>query len=301
MANTASGRCFDAASWATNFKIMHGWRKFSQGFQDSVLHSLFHESNLGTRNRQYVEFGFHVKDVEGSGPGSVIGRHPTLAELPPAGANTELLQRHGWGGVRFDGDEEDKAHVPNMRKEFLTPFNIVQVFRKHNVTTQVDYVSIDVDSCDMWIFLALTDTYRPAVVSIEYQASYLLNESISNVCVRPQDPHYRAFFTTTKFTKQHWGFSSSLAAMVKAGTKRDYSLVWVEPYLDAFFVRNDLICRQKDGTPSVWQLNEENYGFATGLPLHAGRVPRKRDLTKLAKTFVKDGQELLDTWTIKYE
>ena len=255
---------------------------------------------------QYVEFGFHVKDVQGTGPGSVMekavaGRHPTVAELPPAGANTELLQRHGWSGVRFDGDEEDKARVPNMHKAFLTPFNIVHVFRSHNVSTEVDYVSIDVDSCDLWIFLALTDTYRPAVVTIEYQASYLLNESISNVCVRPQDPSNRAFFSTNKFTKQHWGYSASLAALSKAGSKRGYSLVWVEPYLDAFFVRNDLLCRQADGTPSVWQFNKANYGSATGLHIHAGRVPRYRDLTNLAKEFVASGQELVDAWTVKYE
>merc|ERR1712166_307565 len=107
----------------------------------------------------------------------------SIAELSSAGANSELLQRQGWSGVRFDGDEEDRAKVPNMHKAFLTPFNVLHVFRAHNVTTEVDYVSIDIDSCDLWIFLALTDTYRPAVVSVEYQANYFFNESITNVCV----------------------------------------------------------------------------------------------------------------------
>ena len=299
--------CFDAASWATHFKAGNGWRKFSQGYQDSVLHSLFRKSNLGTHNKQYVEFGFHTNDVDGTGPGSanhrrVVGRHPmSLAELSSAGANSELLQRQGWSGVRFDGDEEDRAKVPNMHKAFLTPFNVVHVFRAHNVTTEVDYVSIDIDSCDLWIFLALTDTYRPAVVSVEYQANYFFNESITNVCVRPQDPSNRAFFGTNKFTKGHWGYSASLVALAKAGAKRGYTLVWVEPLLDVFFVRNDLLCRQADGRPSAWQLTEANYGFATGLNLHAGRFPAKHDLSKLAKEFVSSGQELLDAWTVKYE
>merc|ERR1740133_32223 len=188
-----------------------------------------------------------------------------------------------------------------LGKAFLTPFNVVHVFRAHNVTTEVDYVSIDIDSCDRWIFLALTDTYRPAVVSVEYQANYFFNESITNVCVRPQDPSNRAFFGTNKFTKGHWGYSASLVALAKAGAKRGYTLVWVEPLLDVFFVRNDLLCRQADGRPSAWQLTEANYGFATGLNLHAGRFPAKHDLSMLAKEFVSDGRDLLDAWTVKYE
>ena len=101
------------------------------------------------------------------------GRHPQLRELPSYGANSELLQRHGWSGLRFDGDESNHVLVPNLRRAFITPQNIVALFRQHNVSLDVDYVSIDVDSCDLWIFLALlTDVYRPTVVTIEYNSNY---------------------------------------------------------------------------------------------------------------------------------
>ena len=272
-----------------------------------MLHSLFHQSNLGTHNKQYVEFGFHLNDVKGTRqrprlprpPGSP--RHLLPMELPPYGANSEILARRGWSGIRFDGDEVSAKVIPNLHLEFITPETVVHLFRKHGVQQTVDYVSIDIDSCDLWIFLALTDTYRPAVVSVEYQANYFFNESITNVCVRPQDPSNRAFFGTNKFTKGHWGYSASLVALAKAGAKGGYTLVWVEPLLDVFFVRNDLLCRQADGRPSAWQLTEANYGFATGLNLHAGRFPAKHDLSMLAKEFVSDGRELLDAWTVKYE
>ena len=52
-------------------------------------------------------------------------------------------------------------------KAWMTPETVVSTFRRHGVPPDVDYVSIDIDSCDLWVFLALTDVYRPRLVSIE--------------------------------------------------------------------------------------------------------------------------------------
>jgi len=254
--------CFDAASWAASFKAERGWRFFSQGFQDSVLASLF--AHLGTRTKEYVEFGFHVSDMQGTSRHvDVRGRHPVLEELPPYGGNTVLLQHRGWTGVRFDGDEENRTLVPNLHRAFITPQNVVDVFWQHNVSTNVDYVSIDIDSCDLWTFLALTDVYRPAVVTVEYNANYFFNESLTSMCSDPR----RGFFSSTKFTGRHWGWSASLAAFHKAAVRRGYTIVWVEPLLDVFLVRSDKIC-QPGGVPPL-----EQFKFATGLRQHAGRIP----------------------------
>jgi hypothetical protein len=88
-------------------------------------------------------------------------------------------------------------------------------------------VSIDVDSCDLWIFLALTDVYRPTVVTIEYNSNYAFHESFTNVCTNPEDGK---FFTSSQFTRggSHWGWSASLAAINKAASRRGYAVVWVE-------------------------------------------------------------------------
>lgn len=88
--STGTEVCFDAASWARSFKYTQGFRVFSQGYQDSVLASLFHHEHLGTKKRTFVEFGFHVADVDGTANfSSVRGRHPALRELPSYGANSE--------------------------------------------------------------------------------------------------------------------------------------------------------------------------------------------------------------------
>lgn len=274
-----SDTCFDAASWAQAFREQSGFRVFSQGYQDSVLRSLF--THIGTKNKEYVEFGFHVADVKGTANfSSVQRRHPSVRELPSYGANSELLQRHGWSGLRFDGDESNHILVPNLRQAFITPQNVVALFRQHNVSLDVDYVSIDVDSCDLWIFLALTDVYRPTVVTVEYNSNYAFNESFTNVCTSPEDDK---FFTSTKFTQGHWGWSASLAAINKAANRRGYAVVWVEPMLDVFLVRLDKLC-QPHGIPPLQQ-----FEFATGLPLHAGKTPKQRD-----------GHALFAKWIAEY-
>jgi hypothetical protein len=267
--NIRSDTCFDAGSWAQAFREQSGFRVFSQGYQDSVLKSLFARRHLGTKNKEYVEFGFHLADVKGTATfSSVKGRHPEFREFPPYGANSELLQRHGWSGLRFDGDESNHVLVPNLRRAFITPQNIVALFRQHNVSLDVDYVSIDVDSCDLWIFLALTDVYRPTVVTIEYNSNYAFHESFTNVCTNPEEGK---FFTSTQFTRNHWGWSASLAAINKAASRRGYAVVWVEPMLDVFLVRLDKLC-QPHGIPPLQQ-----FEFATGLHLHAGRTPGQND------------------------
>ena len=86
----------------------------------------------------------------------------TCLQLP-----SSLRNQSNWSGLRFDADESDPLLVPDLRKAWMTPETVVSTFRRHGVPPDVDYVSIDIDSCDLWVFLALTDVYRPRLVSIE--------------------------------------------------------------------------------------------------------------------------------------
>ena len=258
--------CFDALAWSLAYNATPGWHNFSQGYQDSVLMSLLH----GTGRHQhwligdhkwagmYVEFGFHLNDVKGTRqrprlprpPGSP--RHLLPMELPPYGANSEILARRGWSGIRFDGDEVSAKVIPNLHLEFITPETVVHLFRKHGVQQTVDYVSIDIDSCDLWIFLALTEVYRPKLISIEYNSIYAFNESRTNVCGRPQEvvslpffqKQYGQFYSTGLYGHKLDG--ASLRAIHLAAARRGYSVIWVEPHLDVFLARNDLLCAGRE-------------------------------------------------------
>ena len=75
--------CFDARAWLEVYSATAGFHRFSQGFQDSALVSLQERGLIGP-NGTYVEFGFHLRDVQGTADRpSVRARNaPRLHLLP---------------------------------------------------------------------------------------------------------------------------------------------------------------------------------------------------------------------------
>lgn len=208
--------CFNAAAWYQQFHSLKAWRKYSQGYQDSVLASLF--KSLGAKNKFYVEFGF-----------SQWSWWDFLSYSYP---NTRYLAEQGWKGLLMDGSHFNPFE--NLHMEFVTPENVVDLFAKYSVPREPDYVSIDMDSCDLWVFLNLTKQYRPRVLSVEYNSNYDFHESRTNVCVNHAGDRYSWNYDNM--------YGASLAALNKAAHARGYEVVYVEPKLDAFLVRKDLIC-----------------------------------------------------------
>lgn len=183
----------------------------SQGGQDGILAEIFR--NVGNVNSPpyCVEFGFNGSSFE-DGTGANVAT---------------LVLDYGWHALLFDGGNENPAI--NLRREFLTSANIVDVFVKWGVPAEPDYVSIDLDSTDLWIFRALLPRYRAAVYSVEYNCHFPIDAAITF----PDDPAER--------WQSDRGYGASLKALVMVAEEFGYSLVAVDPILDAFFVRNDLL------------------------------------------------------------
>ena len=181
----------------------------SQQTQDGVLAYIF--QNIGVTNKYYVEFGFNAQTFEGG-----------------SGANTYVLHKHfGWEGLLLDGQQENPAI--NLHKEFLLPGNIASIFRKLNVPEEPDFVSIDIDSYDIWLFKALVrGGFRPRVLTVEYNANFPLGASIA--C----EPGSRTHEFDT-------AFGASLSAMNEAAREHGYSIVQVVCGLDVVLVRDDVL------------------------------------------------------------
>ena len=65
----------------------------------------------------------------------------------------------------MDGGNADPTL--NLFKEFITPANVCGLFAKHGVPKGFDYLSIDLDTTDIWVFRAIMECeYRPRVVTI---------------------------------------------------------------------------------------------------------------------------------------
>jgi hypothetical protein len=182
----------------------------SQSWQDGVLAYVF--QNIGVTNRFYVEFGFNAPSFDGG-----------------SGANSYVLHNHfGWTGLLLDGDNENAAI--NLRKVgFITPDNIVDIFKKHDVPREPDYVSIDIDSYDIWLFKALVSGgFRPRVLTIEYNANFPLGANMS--CTPESRTH--AFDRA---------FGASLGAFGEVADETGYAIVQVVPGLDVVLVRRDVL------------------------------------------------------------
>jgi hypothetical protein len=213
--------------------------EYSQGGQDGILAEIFRHVPTANVPPFCVEFGFNADSLDG-GSGANVAR---------------LVLKERWRALLLDGSHENPSI--NLHREFLTSANIEEVFTRHGVPSEPDYVSIDLDTTDLWIFRSLLHHYRAAVYSVEYNSHFPLGAAITF----PDDPAER--------WERDRGYGASLEALALVAVENGYSLVAVEPWLDAFFVRNDLI---DDGSGTIAP-PLEHYRDCTGL---VKNVPLKR-------------------------
>ena len=145
----------------------------------------------------------------------------------------------------------------NLHTERISPDNIVHLFEKHGaaqaqsaqtskqrllqglrkaywcagVPLEADYVSIDLDTVDLWVLRALlASPFRPRVLSVEYNCVYGADAVAATV---PNDPEARWNGDNTQ--------GASLAAIQMVAGEHGYTLATLVPELDAFLVRDDLL------------------------------------------------------------
>ena len=168
---------------------------YSQQHQDALLDTIF--ANIKPNASPYcVEFGFNA---------------PSL-DCEQSGANcAKLIAKHGWDYLLLDGRYENESI--NLHKHFLTSSNICSIFRSYNVPVDCDYISIDVDSTDLWLFKSLLSEYNAKVYSVEFNPSF---------------PHDRAI-TFIEISHRYFGgdraYGASLKALNDVAKEFNYSLL----------------------------------------------------------------------------
>lgn len=229
----------------------HEKKIYSQAGQDGVIEYIF--NNISTKNTPpfCVEFGFNSKTLDGG-----------------TGANVaNLVKNKKWECLLIDGTYENLDI--NLHKHFLTSSNICSVFKEYDVPEEPEYISIDVDSTDLWLFKAVLLEYRPMVVSVEYNALFSLGQAIT-------------VENKVGLRKRRGMYGASLTALSMVGKEYGYSFVYAITGLDAFFIRDDLI-------KSCNSVSIRNFGNKTGINV---KTPIKRTekgcrlAAKLARNFL---------------
>ena len=200
-------------NWISKIHL-HGEKIFSQGNQDGIIKYIC--ENIKIKNKYCIEFGFDANELTDG-----------------CGANTtNLIINKKWVYILLDGCHEN--HSISLYKEFITSENICDIFKKHNVPTEPGYISVDIDSTDLWVTEAILCKYRPSFFSIEFNPNIPIDFAIAF----PNDPN--------EFWQGDKVFGSSLKAINIMGSKHNYSIVYAgnittDKHHDAFFIRNDLL------------------------------------------------------------
>jgi hypothetical protein len=162
----------------------------------------------------------------------------------PNGGNSGALARElGWRVLLVEGDEE----VANAaRSEFagsqatvasawISPNEIDRLLTEHGFVGEIDYLGIDIDGLDYWLWEALS-AVNPRVVGIEYNSAFGATAALTV----PND----ATFSWAKAREEGLPITyhgASLQALWQLARRKGYRLVAVDPTgANAFFVRNDL-------------------------------------------------------------
>ncbi len=197
--------------------LKHGFKVYSQHDEDGIIEEIF--QRIGMTDRFFVEFG--VGD----------GLENCTAYC--------LLKE--WSGTWIDGsamcydgilknlDFLIQAKRLRAKYSFITAENIEKLFSELEVPAEFDFLSIDLDRNDYWIWKAIS-SYRPRVVAIEYNASF--KQSVA--CTVP-------YIATAIWDGSNY-YGVSLKALEHLGREKGYSLVGCNyTGVTAFFVRNDLV------------------------------------------------------------
>jgi hypothetical protein len=190
----------------------------SQGSQDIFLDKIF--TVIGHTNRFFVEFGFNEPSYSSN----------------VSGANTWKLYDEGWRGLLLDGGNENPTI--NLHRHFLFASNIVQLFEQYKVPKELDYLSCDMDSHDLFVLEAILRAgYRPRVITTEYNSNYPLDLPIAML-----DPEMLSKDVSNfdfKFAGCAWG--ASAAALKIVADEYGYTMVGRVLSLDLIWLRDDLI------------------------------------------------------------
>lgn len=190
----------------------------SQGSQDALLKKIFHA--VGTTNRYFVEFGFNAPSFEEG-----------------SGANTQELWKQGWRGLLLDGGRSNATI--NLVQTYIKSTNIVHTFQENGVPIELDYLSVDIDSADLWVLRSILSIYRPRVMTVEFNSNYDFHGPHASA-ITFHDPstmptlNGRASWNGTCF------FGTSARAILSVASAHNYELVASEAPLDVFFVRSDV-------------------------------------------------------------
>ena len=156
-------------------------KMFSQNGEDGItmklLELIYTENN---DNKFYVEFGVQ-NGME---------------------CNTRILREYyNWKGLQMDGGNENNKF--NLKKEFITKENVVELFKKYSVPQNINLLSVDIDFNDFYCLKEILANYQCDIIICEYNATHLANEDKIVIYKHPTNTYSVTIDVTKAIFKNH--------------------------------------------------------------------------------------------------
>jgi FkbM family methyltransferase len=176
---------------------------FSQNGEDGITIEIIKRLNI--KNGFYVEFGTENATE----------------------CNTRILrEKYNWNGLLMDGYHEN-TNI-NLKKEYITRENIIDLFNKYDVQRKFNLLSIDTDFNDFYILHKILQNYEIDIIILEYNAYFF-----------PNDDAIIKYEQMGNWDGTNY-FGASLLSYKKLLCKFGYSLIYTEKQgVNAFFVKNE--------------------------------------------------------------
>jgi hypothetical protein len=147
--------------------------------------------------------------------------------------NTRILREHlNWNGLQMDGCNENDSI--NLRKEFITKENIIELFRKYNVPQNINLLSVDIDFNDFYCLKEILSNYKCDIIICEYNASH-----------PPTEDKIIIYDKNGGWDCSNY-FGASLLSLHKLGAFYNYSLVYCNANgVNCFFIHNDILSEKQ--------------------------------------------------------
>jgi hypothetical protein len=186
---------------------------FSQNGEDGITLKLIELIyNNENENKYFVEFGVE-NGVE---------------------CNTRVLrEKCNWKGLQMDGGNNND--IINLKKEFITKENVLEIFEKYNVPNHINVLSVDIDFNDFYCLNQILTKYTCDIIICEYNATHLPNED--KIVIYDKN----GCWDGSNY------FGASLLSLVKLANFYNYSLIYCEKRgVNCFFVNNNIINKSQN-------------------------------------------------------
>lgn len=141
-------------------------------------------------------------------------------------SNSRLLIEQGWKGIGFDGAPTNQTWIYEV---MITPQNVCEKIIGYGNTTDIDFLNLDIDSCDYWVLKEILQLFHPKVICTEFNGC--LDPNVKKVL------RYEPGYMWDNTDKYGYSFAAGKELLEANG----YTVIYNQGETNIFAVRSELI------------------------------------------------------------